>query len=155
METLEKTHSRTLALSHSRTLALSHSRTTVGALFPGRADLRSASSLHSDSRRRPQRVPTVRPTCPNAFFGQPPSHLPCPDAFLRPPASHRRPPNAIFDRRLHPGSRTLLADWDDARRADNYRLRAKVKATGVQVFNEIVQDSDGILTCPPSPLAPS
>ena len=25
---------------------------------------------------------------------------------------------------------------------------AKVKATGVQVFNEIVQDSDGILTLP-------
>ena len=47
-----------------------------------------------------------------------------------------------------PGSRTLLADWDDARRADNYRLRAKVKATGAQVFNEIVQDSDGILTLP-------
>ena len=66
------------------TLALSHSRTTVGALFPGRADLRSASFLH----------------------------------------------------------------WDDAHRADNYRLRAKVKATGVQVLNEIVQDSDGILTLP-------
>lgn len=47
-----------------------------------------------------------------------------------------------------PGSRTLLGDWDDARRADKYRLRAVVKATGVQVFNEIVQDSDGILTLP-------
>ena len=64
--------------------AFPHSRADAGALFPGRADLRSASFLH----------------------------------------------------------------WDDARRADSYRLRAKVKATGVQVFNEIVQDSDGILTLP-------
>lgn len=50
-----------------------------------------------------------------------------------------------------PGSRTLLADWDDARRADNYRLRAVVKATGVQVFNEIVSDSQGIITLPAQP----
>lgn len=50
-----------------------------------------------------------------------------------------------------PGSRTLLADWDDARRADNYRLRAVVKATGVQVFNEIVTDSQGIITLPNLP----
>lgn len=47
-----------------------------------------------------------------------------------------------------PGSRTLICDWDDARRADNYRLRAVVKATGVQVFNEIVTDSQGIITLP-------
>jgi hypothetical protein len=46
------------------------------------------------------------------------------------------------------GSRTLLADWDDARRANNYRLRAKVKATGVQVFSELVADSQGIITLP-------
>ncbi len=46
------------------------------------------------------------------------------------------------------GSRTLRAAWDDTRRADNCRLRAKVKATGVQVFNEIVQNSDGILAFP-------
>ena len=46
------------------------------------------------------------------------------------------------------GSRTLLCDWDDARRATNYRLRAKVKATGVQVFNELVADSQGIITLP-------
>ena len=50
-----------------------------------------------------------------------------------------------------PGSRTLLADWDDARRADKYRLRAKVKATGVQVFNELVADSQGIITLPAQP----
>ena len=68
----------------SRLSAFPHSRADAGALFAGRADLRSASFLQ----------------------------------------------------------------WDDARRADNYRLRAKVKATGVQVFNEIVQDSDGILTLP-------
>ena len=46
------------------------------------------------------------------------------------------------------GSRTLLADWDDARRADNYRLRAVVKATGQQVFSELVQDSQGIIHLP-------
>lgn len=50
-----------------------------------------------------------------------------------------------------PGSRTLLCDWDDARRADNYRLRAKVKATGVQVFSELVADSQGIITLPAQP----
>ena len=50
-----------------------------------------------------------------------------------------------------PGSRTLLGDWDDARRADKYRLRAKVKATGVQVFNELVAASQGIITLPAQP----
>jgi len=50
-----------------------------------------------------------------------------------------------------PGSRTLLCDWDDARRADNYRLRAKVKATGAQVFSELVADSQGIITLPAQP----
>ena len=50
-----------------------------------------------------------------------------------------------------PGSRTLLCDWDDARRADKYRLRAKVKATGVQVFNELVADSQGIIHLPAQP----
>jgi len=47
-----------------------------------------------------------------------------------------------------PGSRTLLCDWDDARRADNYRLRAVVKATSTQVFSELVADSQGIITLP-------
>jgi hypothetical protein len=47
-----------------------------------------------------------------------------------------------------PGSRTLLPDWDDARRATNYRLRAVVKATGQQVFSELVADSHGIITLP-------
>jgi hypothetical protein len=47
-----------------------------------------------------------------------------------------------------PGSRTLIADWDDARRADKYRLRAVVKATGQQVFSELVADSHGIITLP-------
>jgi len=50
-----------------------------------------------------------------------------------------------------PGSRTLLCDWDDARRADNYRLRAKVKSTGAQVFSELVADSQGIITLPAQP----
>ena len=50
-----------------------------------------------------------------------------------------------------PGSRTLLCDWDDARRADHHRLRAKVKATHVQVFNEIVADSQGNLHLPAQP----
>jgi hypothetical protein len=47
-----------------------------------------------------------------------------------------------------PGSRTLRVNWDDAHRADNYRLKAKVKATGAQVFNEIVADSQGIIILP-------
>jgi len=50
-----------------------------------------------------------------------------------------------------PGSRTLLCDWDDARRADKYRLTAKVKATGTQVFSELVADSQGIITLPAQP----
>ncbi|MEN9576855.1 MAG: hypothetical protein RL514_4710 [Verrucomicrobiota bacterium] len=65
-------------------------------------------------------------------------------------ASPETPENLVFTPGA-PGSRTFLADWDDARRADNYRLRAVVKATGVQVFNEIVQDSDGIITLPALP----
>lgn len=31
-------------------------------------------------------------------------------------------------------------------RATNYRLRAKIKATGATVFNELVADSQGIIT---------
>ena len=50
-----------------------------------------------------------------------------------------------------PGSRTLLCDWDDARRADKYRLRAKLKASGVQVFNELVADSQGVIQLPAQP----
>ncbi len=50
-----------------------------------------------------------------------------------------------------PGSHTLLADWDDSRRSTNYRLRAVVKATRVQVFNEIVHDSQGIIHLPAQP----
>lgn len=50
-----------------------------------------------------------------------------------------------------PGSRTLLCDWDDARRADNYRLRAVLKVGGQQVFSEIVADSQGIMTLPAQP----
>lgn len=46
------------------------------------------------------------------------------------------------------GSRTLLCDWDDARRADHYRLRSVVKVGGQQVFNELVADSQGIITLP-------
>jgi hypothetical protein len=44
------------------------------------------------------------------------------------------------------GSKTLIADWDDARRADNYRLRAVTKADGKEVANEIAQDSQFSLT---------
>jgi hypothetical protein len=39
------------------------------------------------------------------------------------------------------GSKTVIADWDDARRADSYRLRAVTKADGKEVANEIVSDS--------------
>ena len=45
-----------------------------------------------------------------------------------------------------PGSKTLIADWDDARRADSYRLRAVTKADGKEVANEIAQDSQLSLT---------
>ena len=45
-----------------------------------------------------------------------------------------------------PGSKTLIADWDDARRADSYRLRAVTKADGKEVANEIAQDSQLNLT---------
>ncbi len=65
-------------------------------------------------------------------------------------ASPETPENLVLTAGA-PGSRTLLADWDDARRASNYRLRAKVKATGVQVFNELVADSQGIITLPAQP----
>jgi hypothetical protein len=40
-----------------------------------------------------------------------------------------------------PSSKTVIADWDDARRADNYRLHAVIKADGKEVVNEIAQDS--------------
>ncbi len=67
-------------------------------------------------------------------------------------ASPETPENLVITAGA-PGSRTLLADWDDARRADNYRLRATVKATGVQVFSELVADSQGIITLPAQPAA--
>ena len=44
------------------------------------------------------------------------------------------------------GSKTLIADWDDARRADSYRLRAVTKADGKEVANVIAQDSQLSLT---------
>jgi hypothetical protein len=50
--------------------------------------------------------------------------------------------------RRAPGSKTLIADWDDARRADSYRLRAVAKADGKEVANEIAQDSQCSLTRP-------
>ena len=40
-----------------------------------------------------------------------------------------------------PGSQTVIADWDDARRGDNYRLRIVFKSEGKEVANMIVQDS--------------
>ena len=45
-----------------------------------------------------------------------------------------------------PGSKTLIADWDDARRAGSYRLRAVTKSDGKEVANEIAQDSQFSLT---------
>jgi hypothetical protein len=39
------------------------------------------------------------------------------------------------------GSKTVIGDWDDARRADSYRFRAVTKADNKEVANEIVQDS--------------
>ncbi len=39
------------------------------------------------------------------------------------------------------GSKTVIADWDDARRADSYRIRAVTKADGKEIANEIVSDS--------------
>lgn len=40
-----------------------------------------------------------------------------------------------------PGSKVVIADWDDARRAESYRFRAVVKADGKEVADEIVADS--------------
>lgn len=39
------------------------------------------------------------------------------------------------------GSKTVVADWDDARRADSYRFRAVNKTNNTEVVNEIVSDS--------------
>ena len=39
------------------------------------------------------------------------------------------------------GSKIVIADWDDARRADSYRFRAVNKADGKEVANKIVSDS--------------
>jgi hypothetical protein len=39
------------------------------------------------------------------------------------------------------GSKTVIAHWDDARRADTYRFRAVTKADGKEVANEIISDS--------------
>jgi hypothetical protein len=44
------------------------------------------------------------------------------------------------------GSRTVIADWDNGRRADNYRLSAVLKSDGTVVANEITQDSQFSLT---------
>lgn len=35
----------------------------------------------------------------------------------------------------------MIADWDDARRADSYRFRAMNKADNKEIANEIVSDS--------------
>lgn len=39
------------------------------------------------------------------------------------------------------GTKTVIADWDDARRADSYRFRAVNKADNKEIANEIVSDS--------------
>lgn len=44
------------------------------------------------------------------------------------------------------GSKTVIADWDDARRADGYRFRAVTKADGKEVANELITDSQISLT---------
>ena len=44
------------------------------------------------------------------------------------------------------GSKTLIADWDDARRANSYRLRAVTKTDGKEAANVIAQDSQFSLT---------
>lgn len=44
------------------------------------------------------------------------------------------------------GSKTVIADWDDARRAESYRLCAALKSDGTEVANEIVQDCQYSLT---------
>ena len=56
-----------------------------------------------------------------------------------------RPPSTAPRRAEQHPTHNLLCDWNDARRADKYRLRGKVKATGVQVFNELVSDRQGII----------
>ena len=44
------------------------------------------------------------------------------------------------------GSKTVIADWDNARRADNYRLTATLKSDGSTVASEITADSQFSLT---------
>ena len=45
-----------------------------------------------------------------------------------------------------PGSKTVISDWDNARRADNYRLTATLKSDGSTVADEITADSQFSLT---------
>ena len=47
-----------------------------------------------------------------------------------------------------PASKTAIADWDDARRADSYRVRAVNKVTNAQLLNEIAHDSQFTITPP-------
>ncbi|MFM2082365.1 MAG: hypothetical protein RL380_1056 [Verrucomicrobiota bacterium] len=49
------------------------------------------------------------------------------------------------------GSKMVISDWDDARRADSYRLRAVVKATGVEVVNHITPDNQVPVTVDSQP----
>lgn len=44
------------------------------------------------------------------------------------------------------GSKTVIADWDDARRADSYRFRAVTQADNKEIANEIISDSQISLT---------
>jgi hypothetical protein len=44
------------------------------------------------------------------------------------------------------GSKTTYWDWDDAPRADNYRLRITNPATSEEVFNDLFSDSDATVT---------
>ena len=43
------------------------------------------------------------------------------------------------------GTKSGIADWDDARRADSYRIRAVTKADGKEVLNVIANDSQFVL----------
>jgi hypothetical protein len=45
----------------------------------------------------------------------------------------------------NPARRLLIAAWDDARRAENYRFRAVKKANNQEIANQIAQDSETTL----------
>jgi hypothetical protein len=47
-----------------------------------------------------------------------------------------------------PGSHTVFVDWDNARRAETYRVLARAAATGAPLLERIVEESEAMLGLP-------